>query len=187
MLTINGNAPVVSCFCKEPEGVHFRNVYPMDMTVENLRKFWDKAQKYRYIFGQEATENFETFCESIMTYRDGKLVPNGLFWVVDDFVGVFYMTRIRPGEDADVHYTFFDGRQKGRQELTKMMLRYVFMFYGFQRLTTEIPYYASWSTRNFAESIGFVKEGRKRKAAPFKDEWFDIAIFGILKDEVLNG
>lgn len=179
--------PIVSMLCKEPEGDIVRHIYPMDLSVDNLKKFWKLSSQFRYIFNEEVTKDFGKFCELIVAERDGQLASRGLFWVVDDFVGVFYMTQIQVGIDADVHYTFFDRRQKGRKELTRAMMQYVFERYKFQRITSEIPYYASWATRTFAESIGFVKEGRKRKAVLFNGEWFDVAIYGILQDEVLDG
>lgn len=179
--------PIVSCYCEEPEGYVERFVYPMLFTPENLRRFWDESRKFRYIFTEDVRQDFRKFCELIVHEENGELVPNGLFWVVDDFVGVFYMTRITPGADADVHYSFFDRRQKGRVKLVRTMLKYVFERYQLRRVTAEIPYFASWITRNFTESIGFVKEGRKRKAIWFNDDWFDIGIYGILREEVIDG
>lgn len=182
---LNSN-PVVSAYCEEPEGGITRHVYPMPFTPPNLRRLWDETRKFKYIFTSDIRQDFNKFCELIVEEENGKLMPRGLYWVVDDFVGVFCMTRIDPGVDADVHFSFFDRRQKGRKELVHAMLKYVFEKYQFRRLTAEIPYFASWSTRVFTESIGFKKEGRKRKAVWFNDDWFDIGVYGILREEVVE-
>ncbi len=180
--------PVLSAICAEPEGEVERFVYPMFLTPENLKLFWEKSRNFKYIFDNSVNGDFKRFCELFLYGGPaGELCSNGLFWVVDDWVGIFYMTRIIPGQDAEVHYTFFDRRHRGRQELSREMLKYVFRKYNFRRLTVEIPLYASRHTFDFVVSMGFKKEGRRRKAIWHNDDWFDVASFGILKEEALNG
>ena len=97
------------------------------------------------------------------------------------------MTDIIPAVDASVHYSFFDGRHKGRAELVKEMLRFGFEKFQFQRMTVQVPLYANQYTRIFIESLGFKKEGRKRRAARFKGDWFDVNFYGILPEELSDG
>lgn len=178
--------PVVSVICDEPEGSIERHVYPMALTPENIKTFWDKASQHRVLFTDEINGDFGRFCEVFIGQRDdGKPFSRGLFWRIDDFIGMYYMTEISL-YDAIVHFTFFDGRYRGRAKLTKEMLSYGFNRYGFRRLSTEIPLYAPRFTFGFVNKLGFKSEGRKRKAVEYKGEWFDIALFGILREEV-NG
>lgn len=179
---------LMSIKCDEPGGTVVRNVRRMQLTPANLRIFWEKASRYRTIFNSVIRNDFKQFTRLLLRENSaGEVESTGLFWVVDDFVGVFYMTNIRPELDASVHYSFFDGRHRGRVELTKAMLKYAFERYNFQRLTVEIPRYATDKTRNFVETwLGFRKEGRKRKAALFDGEYFDVNIYGILRSEVLE-
>jgi RimJ/RimL family protein N-acetyltransferase len=180
------DTPILSAECDEPEGKTTRHVYPMVFTPENLRTFWEKARVHRTLFSSEIRDDYKSFINLILRQgRDGSIEATGLFWVVDDFVGIFYMTDIRPESDALVHYSFFDGRHRGRIGLVKQMMKYVFDEYNFRRLTVEIPLYATEKTHNFVhKSLGFKKEGRKRKAALFDNEYFDTNIYGILKEEV---
>ncbi len=111
----------------------------------------------------------------------------GMVWVVDDFTGVFYVTDIRDTDDALVHYTFFDRKHNGRLHFVKGMLKYVFEKFKFERLSAEIPNYATPQVRRFAEQLGFIYEGKRRKATTYKGDRFDVNLYGILKTEVLRG
>jgi len=181
------NKPIISVTCDEPEGEIERSVYPMLMTQANLTSFWNKAKEFKSLFWVDIQDQKDFMSVLFRATPDNTVETRGLFWVIDDFVGVFYLTDIRPMMDAKVHYSFFDRRQKGRSELVKEMLSYAFNRYKFRRLSAEIPMHASRAVFNFAESVGFRAEGRKRKAVQYKDDWFDVKMFGILSEEVLNG
>lgn len=177
--------PVVEVPCIEGDNYVVRRVYPMQLTPQNLKTFWEKARQFRTVFGEQINNDFEKFVRLFITSDEDRLYPKGLFWVVDDFVGVFYLTRITEVE-AQCHYTFFDRRHKGREDLTRSMLRHVFRRYGFRRLNVEIPMYASKSTFGFTFALGFKEEGRKRKCVEYKDDWFDALTLGILREEALS-
>lgn len=174
--------PVVSALCKEPEGDVVRHIRSMQLTPVNLKTFWEKSRQFRTVFSEEVNGSFKKFCELFLSLDGDRPRAHGLFWVVDDFVGVFYITHITE-LDAQCHFTFFDRRLKGREELTKKFIRHGFDHFGFRRLNVEIPKYASKHTFGFTMALGFVKEGEKRKAAKYKDDWFDVVCFGLLREE----
>lgn len=182
----NALGVILSVLCDEPEGQVLRHIYPMTLSPENLRKFWEKARQFRTVFGEDINNDFKRFAELFISQDGDNLRSHGLFWKIDDFVGVYYMTHITPVE-ALVHYTFFDRRHRGREQLTREMLKFAFKRYGFWRLNVEIPLYSSPHTFGFVSSLGFKKEGRKRKAVAYKGEHFDVACFGLLREEALNG
>jgi RimJ/RimL family protein N-acetyltransferase len=181
------NQAIVQRECRESiyeSGVVLRNVYPLVLTQENLALFWDKAKHYPVLFCDEIRGDFQKFLETFLTQdANGNVHPRGLLWVIDDFIGVFYMTDIKQTE-ATVHFSFFDAKLQGRGPLIKDMLRYAFARYGFRRMNVEIPLYANDKIGNFIEMIGFKEEGRKRKAILFDNELFDVKLYGILKEEV---
>lgn len=179
------NVPILSAVCDEPEGKVERFVYPLIFTPENLQKFWDRAKQFPTIYGREIKGIEDFYHMFINTSDKGEIDLNGLFWVIDDFVGVFYMTDITPYQ-ANVHYSFFDKRHKGRLDLVKKMLRYIFNRYHFKRINVEIPLYATKYTRFFVSNLGFTLEGRKRKAAYFRGEWWDVMQYGMLDTEAFN-
>lgn len=175
---------ILSAICHEPEGPVLRHVYKMPLTAENLGAFWDRAKNFRTIFTADVNGDFKRFCETFISDDGYDVRAHGLFWVVDDFVGVYYMTHITE-IDANVHYTFFDRRQRGRADLTRAMLKYAFDKYGFWRLSVQIPMYASKHTFGFVRSLGFKEEGRKRKAVEYDGQRFDVMLLGILREEIL--
>lgn len=181
-------APIIlRAICEEKEGPVIRNVRPLTLGPENVKKFYEAASKFPTVFGVEVMHDFPTFCNLILQPGpDGIPIPNGLFWVIDDFVGIFYMNRIIPGVDACVHYTFFDQRQRGREELVREMLIYGFYRYDFRRLSVEVPVYSSPHTFFFVEKkLGFTREGRKRRAMDYKGKWFDVVLYGMLREEII--
>lgn len=173
--------------CNEVHGPVERTVHKFLFTPANLTAFWDKAKRFRTLFGEEVKDDYRKFLSTLFRQDNGTIQLNGLFYMVDDMVGTFYATGIKPGLDATVHYSFFDGRHHGRVQMTKQMLVYFFKTYDFQRLTVMLPKYATEKTHNFVEkSLGFKEEGRIRNATLFDGEYFDVTIFGILKDEALR-
>lgn len=186
MTVIVHTEPVLVCTCHEPEGEVERSVYKMDLTVENLNTFWNKARQFNQLFDANINGDFAKFSELFLYEAGGQIHSRGLFWVVDDFVGVFYMTHIVPGTDAEVHYTYFDRRHRGRTQLGKEMLKYAFRKYKFRRLSTDVPAYARPQTHSYVRNLGFTNEGRKRKGIWFNDDWFDVINYGILQEEVLR-
>lgn len=178
--------------CKEPSGDVMRHVWVCKLTTENITKLWEKFSQFPLLFGYNLRSR-DDFLNYFLDLKGNQIVTKGIFFVIDDFVGVYYMSDIVLSEDAVVHYSFFDRRHHGRVELTKAMIKYVFENYGFQRLTTWIPMNTAQHRDNpkfinafqFAKSVGFQYEGRKRKCIKFKGEWFDMKLYGILRDEVL--
>lgn len=177
--------PILTVVCEEPEGAVERCVYQIALSLDNLKSFWHRAKMHRTLFGEEITEDFTKFVNNLVAEGPDGIVPTGLFWVVDDFVGIYYLTDIEPGVDALVHYSFFDGRHKGRVDLSKAMIKMAFEKYGFVRLSAHLPLYATPVAFKFVEEVGFKKEGRKRNAVRYKDKWFDTNLYGILREEAV--
>jgi RimJ/RimL family protein N-acetyltransferase len=177
---------VVRCECDEPHGTVTREVRPLSLSLDNLKRVWELSKRYDTLFGEEVAGDFSRFIQLFVQESPGGLEATGLFWVVDDFVGVFYMTHIIPEIDALVHYSFFDGRHRGRIELSRAMLKFAFEKYRFVRLSAHVPLYATKHAFTFAESVGFKKEGRVRKIAYYRGEYFDRNIYGILRREALR-
>lgn len=175
--------PVISIECQEPDGIVTRHMYRMILTPKNLHTFWSKARKFVTLFNEEVRGDFHKFMEVFLREGPEGIEARGLFWVVDDFVGIMYLTDIEPLVDAKVHYAFFDGRHKGRHDLVRAMILYVMDRYNFHRLTAEAPLYYKPSAMLFAEQVGFVKEGRKRLSRRFDNKWFDVNIYGILRED----
>lgn len=179
---------VLSALCEEPEGNKLRNVYFLPLSLENLKKLWTKAQNFQTVFGQDVRGDFVKFASLLVEGKSiASLAPSGLFWVVDDFVGIFYLSRIIPHVEATAHYIFFDKRHKGRENLVMSMMLWAINTFDLQRVNVELPTYVSDNTKYFVEKhLGFKLEGRKRRAVQYRNAWFDVNLYGMLKEEALK-
>lgn len=172
---------IFTCDCREHNKIINRSVWLMDYTIENLRSLWEKSKNHRILFSDDINGDFQTFI-SLFLFNDleGNIQTNGLLWVVDDFVGVLFMSEISRRE-ALLHFSFFDGRL--RLDISMEMIKYIFDNYKFNRLNAEIVPFASKRVFNFVEQIGFVREGKKRHAMVYKGGQFDLLLYGLLREE----
>lgn len=181
---------MISVTCTDPKkGDVEYTISPMIFTWENLTLFWKKSSKYPTLFNREIRADFNKFVDLFASQDSGgKLYGKGLFWRIDtkdeELVGVFYMTDFNVPVEATVHFSFLDGRIKGRIPLAKAMVKYVFDEFRFNRLSAALPVYVVPASFQFVEGIGFQKEGRKRRAVEFDNKFFDVVLYGILKDDV---
>lgn len=175
------NNTIFTVDCVEHGKTIERSVWLMDYSIENLRALWNKSNSHRILFSDDVNGDFDKFI-NIFLYNDvdGNIKSNGLIWVVDDFVGMLFMSDITRRE-ALLHFSFFDGRL--RFDISMEMINYIFDNYNFDRLNAQIVPFASNRVFNFIESLGFKKEGRKRKAMIYKGEKFDLLLYGLLKEE----
>lgn len=178
--------PILSVVCNEGGENKIRNVYPFLWTPANIEKLTEKALEFPTLYGHEIKSS-DDIARLFLNIEKDNITPKGLFYLIDDFIGLMYLTDFSYNfSDALAHYTFFDRRHSGRIPLVKAMLRYVFKEYGFNRLSVEVPLYTSPQTRHFIAECGFTLEGKKRKAIRFKDDLFDVLMFGILNSEVIK-
>lgn len=169
-------------------------VTPFIFTQENIKRFWERSSRFPTLFNKEVRSDFKKFLEVLM-YQDavtGSVSARGLFWQIstadDPLVGVFYLSNIIIEEDATAHFTYLDGRLRGRAGLGKKMMEWAFKTYGFRRLTVELPYHVGPAIFSYVKnSLGFTQEGKKRAAAERDGKLYDVGIFGILREEVLDG
>jgi RimJ/RimL family protein N-acetyltransferase len=177
---------VFSVICDEPEGKVLRNVRMFEFTSENLHKLYFQVTKFRTFLGVEV----RTFEDMLRIFVDegphGEIIPKGLCLVVDDFVGIFWLTDIVGLHEASVHYTFFDRRHKGRQELCRAALNHAFSVFKFHRLWTKVPVNAV-GVLFFIEQIGFTKVGRLRRSTYFRGKYYDTNVYDLLHEEILDG
>jgi RimJ/RimL family protein N-acetyltransferase len=172
---------VLECKCRERDGEIVRNVTFAPLTKEKLAHYWEKLSPFPTLFNRHI-KNFEDFVATfIHTDKHGEIYANGIIWEVDD-VGIFWITDISAGYQATGHFTFWDRKFRGREELFRKMLVYIFEEFGFHRIILEVPLH-SQRICDFVEGLGFIKEGRLRKATMYRDQWWDVNLYSILEEE----
>jgi len=178
-LFIDEAEQIITCFERGKEVTYV--VRLMTYSPENIKRLWNKSKKHRILFHDDIHGDFQKFCSVFFSQDpDGHIYGHGLTWVVNDFLGVFYLNGITPRE-ANVDFSFFDGRL--RFQLTQAMIEYVFEEYGFDRLNAQIVPYANSRVFEFIKNLGFVYEGKKRKAHLYKGGKIDLILYGLLKEE----
>lgn len=180
---------ILEVVCTGKNDKELLTVTPFVFSREKLKEFYEAAKKYPVLFGKEL-KTFEDFIEIIFrSSLDGEPEPSGIYWEITKngkIIGMLYLTDIFR-DSADAHFSFFDGRFRGRQILISKMMQFVFKHFNFLRLNVSIPSYAGSAVVNFVLACGFKREGRRRKAVRYKGDIFDVDLFGILKGEVNDG
>ena len=171
--------------CDEPEGIVTRTVRPIEFTPDNLIKLYNQISKFRTFMGKEI-HNLDDMIRFFVSEENGVYKPRGLCMVVDDFVGLFWLSDIDGIFEASVHYTFFDRRHKGRIGLCKKAIEYTFNTFQFHRLTTNVPV-TQPDTIKFVKKLGFVEIGTSRQNRIIRGRYYDTCNFDLLKEEFLNG
>jgi RimJ/RimL family protein N-acetyltransferase len=184
---VETNTPyqILKVLCNEPDGPIERTVSLLSFTPENLHKLWQKVSQFPTLYGVNVNHDPQVLLDHLFTQDGTKVNANGLFFVVDDFVGIFTLDEIRPNDSASVHYSFFDRRHKGREHLIQEMLRWAFSTFGFRRLNTRIPVYVSPYVMKFVtESLGFSYEGKQKKAMRYNDKEWDVNLYGLHREDL---
>lgn len=178
------NEPILSVVCFEHKGPIERKIYKMALTPENLKMFWEKCKKFKRLFNKETVTTFQDFVALFVSQNGDKYEANGLFWVVDDFVGVLYLTDITTGLDGIAHFTFFDRRVYGRAPLLRALIKHAFDTYGLRRISAEAPEYLGPRVLEFIKEIGFKQEGVKRRGAYYNGQFHHKILYGILPEQL---
>lgn len=178
-----GQDVLFECICNEPEGDIIRKVTPFPFTPENLAKLWLKAKEFPTLMGKEIPTFDHMLSIFVATNDQGQHNSKGLCVQIDDLIGLFWLTDIEWPNQCSIHYTFFDRRHRGRLDLCKMAVKYIFNKYQFHRVYTQVPLYAK-SILKFVEDIGFKKDGRMRSNVFFRHSWYDSNMYSILDTEV---
>ena len=179
------NDPILSLICTERGVAVEHKVYQLTLTRENLQKLWQASSKYPVLLNQEIRGDFEKFVSIFLEQDSDTVHARGIIYVVDDFVGVFFLTNIDVfNQSAEAHFTFFDGRIHGRDKLAKAMCKFAFEHFKFNRLFVAIPAYVPSHTFAFAKRVGFVTEGKFKGAAKKGDKFFDVTVLGMLSSSL---
>jgi RimJ/RimL family protein N-acetyltransferase len=174
--------PLFSVECKEKRGTVVRNVYLATFTPEFLRDMWEKQKRFRTLMGREI-HTFEQFVDFFVTKVGDKITPNGVCLVVDDLVGIFWISDINYPGYCEVHYTFFDRVLNGRSDLAKRAIKYIFDLWQINCMYVQVAAYADGPLQ-FVQGLGFKREGRLRNRSFYREKYYDVISFSLLKEEL---
>lgn len=176
--------PLFQCVCEEPEGTVTRNVYLAKFTPAFLRDLWEKQRKFRTLMGREVL-TFSEFVDFFVQKNGDVLTPKGICLVIDNLVGIYWISDINYPAYCEVHYTFFDKRHKGRLDLTRKAINYIFDFWQINTMYVQVAVYAKLPIQ-FVQQLGFKREGRLRNRAFYREKWYDVNSYSLLREEANN-
>lgn len=156
-------------------------VEPMTLNPDKIKMIWDRLQKHKTLFSDITRGNVGVFVRSLADHQTiwfevrnrGVLV--GLIW----FEGMGQIV------DCVVHIVFFDRKPTSKLEVCRKLMRWMFDNYPLQRITVTPPviYYG---TIRLLNTLGFTREGCKRRAVLLGGKWNDVLIYGITREEVVQ-
>lgn len=160
-------------------------VRPFRASRDALWRLWECVQRHEVLTSDFTRGNFDYFMEYVL---DPETV---LFEVLEqdekeetlDKVGVVYADHLIPGFRAEGHFIFWDYRLAGRQSLLLCVMAEFMDLFHLERLDVEVPINAYAALRR-VQKMGFLIEGRRRKAVKVKGVWIDSLLFGVLREEL---
>lgn len=153
-------------------------VEPMRLTDGKMLAIWGLLQRYPTLFSDLTRGDYDNFVASLcdtgtllLEVKDGE-AP----------VGYFKFSEMGQEVDCNAHVVFFDRKPAEKVPLGKLVSKWMFDSFPLRRITAEVPDIYTHTLR-YAESIGFRKEGVRRKAVCMKGQWRDVILFGLLREE----
>lgn len=153
-------------------------------TQENLRLLYDKFEEHREYFTDELPHDPIHFVAWLAAE------DSAIFAVTTDDdvpVGVFIFTAIVQNESCYCHVYIWDRdalSYTDRILAARIAAAGVFKA-GIKRITG-VPPVTNPYARKFAEEVGFVLEGRLRKACKVRGEYTDTWLLGLLPEDLIN-
>lgn len=156
----------------------------LKLTPEKIKDYWEVIRRFRTLFSDFTRDRFENYLNCLED-------PN-TFWIevidlLDQPVGLIYVTGLHQTIDAELHAIFFDRQLTNKVELTKLVIAFLFeTFPALHRLTVSVPeiYHA---TVRYAKACGFRYEGKIRERFLFGGKWVNEVTLGLLASEIQNG
>jgi len=144
-------------------------------TRQKLLNLWEIVSQYPTTFA-DGTKNPEDFIRRLLAKNTIVIETDG---------GVILIEHIDIGVSAEFHATFWDHKLSPRKDELKEILLWVFLTFNLERLETTVASYARAVKRFLKDRLGFVYEGTLRNAIKNQNEFYNLEIYSILRDEVL--
>lgn len=146
-------------------------------TKEGLKGVWESLKDFDPLFSDKEMRKPEVFLDEFLSNNSLILTTKEGFVLLDNII---------PDLRGEVHFSFFDKRLSGREEMMREVLLWFFLTYNLKRIETFIPSYAK-AVERFLLKVGLKKEGVLRDRVFHKDLLLDVYVYGILLEEVLDG
>lgn len=163
-------------------------IRPMVWTVDRLDEAWERWRKC-HILSDDLPETVVAFAYFVTN--------NGAVWFevikgeTQEQVGLVYVNDFKMSlvsgryNQALFHAVMWDAKVGVRRALGRLFLKYLFQVFGFHRLQAEIPLKFGGAIRTM-KKLGFQVEGTLRASKRYNGIWYNVAVLGLLENEVGN-
>lgn len=152
------------------------NYKPLIVDERKIQYLWQKNLEFPFVFDDLSYGDFENFMRTLVN-------PRNVFFELGDGDGLVTFTEVQPHVNASLHFIFYDGHIKGKEKVTKAILRDMFQLAKLRRITCGLPDDRATGLK-FIKRLGFKKEGLMRKSFLRNRTYMDIEIFGLLAEEL---
>jgi len=150
---------------------------PQKLDGDAVDALWQKASQVNEAFDDRTRNHPEFFVASMF---------NGTQWVKMGDKGLASVENIMPGASATVHVLFWDKSEPHTLvSMVKETLDQVFKIYGLVRVSSFFGDFNQDAIR-LTQLLGFKEEGRLRKGVLYNNQFHDMILMGLLREDFLT-
>lgn len=157
------------------------SVEPMVLTPDKIKLIWQRLQRHKTLFSDLTRGDVGVFVRS--------LTDQGSLWFEvrehGVIVGLVWFENMSQVTECTAHLVFLDRKPASKIGVCKQIIKWMFDNYPLQRITVTPPVIYHGTVR-LLKTLGFTREGCKRRAVLLGGKWNDVLIYGITREEVVE-
>lgn len=151
------------------------------LTPQKVADLWAKIRKHEVLFSDQTMGQAEPFLAILFN-------PASVWLEIvrvsdEEVIGVIYISSVIPNFDAKGHFVVFDGVASKRRKIFWDVMNWMFVRYNLHRISAEAPPYQGGVLRFVKRHLCMKQEGERREAVVYKNRWWPLIEFGILRQE----
>lgn len=143
---------------------------------EKLKALWEKLNKDAWFFEDLGGDPEKAMLQFIQITS----VP-----LISD-IGFVHFSNIIPNQKATMKFKFWDGTIKGKEDLMKELILWLFLTFKIERLEYYVLPFKRGEIRILEEKLGFRYEGTLRDVFRKREKRFSLKLFSILRKELIE-
>ena len=160
--------------CSEGDETIVRSARPMILDSEEVVRLWFRLSKFPVMFASPQEANFKNFVKML---QDEYSVL-----IAFDDIGMALVSDIVPGVEARFHISFWDSKLKGREQLIRELVKWIFDVLLVRRVASPIRADAK-AMRAFMKRVGLYFEGSLKNWVEKDDKLYDLHLYGGTNNE----
>jgi RimJ/RimL family protein N-acetyltransferase len=157
------------------------NLEIVSFTPKTLMFLWEQMRRFPQLFDDRFKDRYDLFTARMMapttivaSYKDGPDKPAS---------GILYFTELLPRGSAVFHLFFWDKTVRGREQAILDFWKWGFTTFDLHKIIIMLPQFVKY-LRRLLWSHGVIMEGKLREDFLHNGKWYDVYVFGVLREEV---